>query len=479
MSDQTYILVVLISYKLLLLGIGFWAQRRVKNTEDFFLGGRGLGPFVSAISYSASSSSAWKLLGFSGLAMVIGVSAIWLMLGSILGMFLSWYWLAPRFFASTRENMDLTLIDFLGSGAKGQSRSNIVIAASVIILISFTLYVAAQFQGAGNMFAATFDMPLAESVILGAIIIFLYTVLGGFWAVSVTDTVQGVIMALATLLLPIAAVMAVGGPVAFFETLAAVATPEQLSLTGGNIGLVAAGIVIGSLSVSISSFGQPHMLVRFMALRDAKDIRSGRHIAAAWYLIVDIGVVIVGLSGLAMQMQLDNPENLFFVLTTELFHPVVAGIITAAILSAIMSTADSQLLVSASVVSHDLGFEKKSQARGLKISALAVSRLSILFVVVFSVLVTLLMPEAIFSRAVFAWVALGASFGPIVLVRMCNRTIDPRMTLAAMVTGFVLAVTFYLLPNTPGDFMERVVPFVMALAVAFAGSKASERSEQA
>lgn len=466
MSDQTYILVVLISYKLLLLGIGFWAQRRVKTTDDFFLGGRGLGPFVSAISYSASSSSAWKLLGFSGLAMVIGISAIWLMLGSILGMFLSWYWLAPKFFKQTREKMDLTLIDFLGAGASGQSRANIVIAASVIILISFTLYVAAQFQGAGNMFASTFNMPLAESVILGAVIIFIYTVLGGFWAVSVTDTVQGVIMAIATLMLPIAAVMAVGGPVAFVETLAAVATPEQLSLTGGNIGLVAAGIVVGSLSVSVSAFGQPHMLVRFMALRDANAIRSGRHIAAAWYLIVDIGVVIVGLAGLAMQVQLDNPENLFFVLTTELFHPIVAGVITAAILSAIMSTADSQLLVSASVVSHDLGFDKR-----FKLSSLAVSRLSILLVVVFSVLVTLLMPEAIFSRAVFAWVALGASFGPIVVVRLCNRTIDPRVTLAAMVTGFVLAVTFYLLPDTPGDFMERVVPFVVALAIAFAGSK--------
>lgn len=466
MTDQTYILVVLIAYKVLLLGIGFWAQKRVKNTADFFLGGRGLGPFVAALSYSASSSSAWKLLGFSGLAMVIGVSAVWLMLGSILGMFLSWYWLAPKFFAKTRANRDLTLTDFLSSGATGQSRSNIVIAASVIILISFTLYVAAQFQGAGNMFATTFDLPLVESVVLGAFIIFLYTVLGGFWAVSVTDAVQGVIMALATIFLPVAAVIAAGGPVAFVEAVIAVASPEQLSLTGGNLGLLAMGVIVGNLSVSISSFGQPHMLVRFMALRDEQSIRSGRRIAAAWYLIVDFGVVIVGLAGLAMQVQLDNPENLFFVLTAELFHPVVAGLITAAILSAIMSTADSQLLVSASVVSHDLGFDKR-----FRLSSLTVSRLSILLVVVFSVLVTLLLPEAIFSRAVFAWVALGASFGPIVVVRLCDRIIDSRATLAAMLTGFVLAVIFYLLPNTPGDFMERVVPFAIALIIAFAGSK--------
>jgi sodium/proline symporter len=466
MSDSNYILLVLVAYKILLLGIGFWAQKRVKTTDDFFLGGRGLGPFVAAVSYSASSSSAWKLLGFSGLVMVVGISAVWLILGSILGSVLSWYWLAPRLFAKSRENMDLTLIDFLSFGSQGRSKKYIVITASVIILVSFTLYVAAQFQGAGNMFSATFDMPLTESVVLGAFIILLYTVLGGFWAVSVTDALQGMIMAFATLALPIAAIVALGGPISFIETLISVASVDQLSLTGGNMALLGAGLIVGNLSVSVSSFGQPHMLVRFMALRDEKAIKTGRRIAVAWYLVVDIGVMIVGLAGLAMQIQIDNPENLFFVLASELFHPLVAGLITAAVLSAIMSTADSQLLVSASVVSHDLGLDKR-----FRLSSLTVSRLSILMVVVFSVLVTLLLPAAIFSRAIFAWVALGASFGPLVMIRLCNRKIDPRATLASMLIGFVLAVTFYMLPSTPGDFLERVVPFVLATGVAFFGSK--------
>ena len=323
------------------------------------------------------------------------------------------------------------------------------------------------------MFSSTFGMSVSHSVILGAGIIFLYTVLGGFWAVSVTDAIQGFIMAGATLLLPIAAVLALGGPAAFIDTLAQVATADQLSFAGANAGLLAAGLVIGNLSVSVSSFGQPHMLVRFMALKDGQRIRQGRHIAAAWYLIVDLGVLIVGLAGLALQMQLDNPENVFFVLTTELFHPLVAGLITAAILSAIMSTADSQLLVSASVGSHDLGFDKRT-----RFSFLVVSRLCIAALVVFSVLVTLFMPEAIFSRAVFAWVALGASFGPIVLVRAWGRTLPGSVTLVAMVTGFVLAVTFYLLPDTPGDFMERVVPFVVALGIAWFGSVRSVDAKQ-
>ena len=139
MTDQTYILVVLVGYKLLLLGVGFWAQRRVQTTEDFFLGGRGLGPVVAAISYSASSSSAWKLLGFSGLTLVVGVSAVWLMLGSILGMFLSWYWLAPKFYEQTSASRDLTLTDFVSSGTTGRARNRIIVAASIIILLSFTL----------------------------------------------------------------------------------------------------------------------------------------------------------------------------------------------------------------------------------------------------------------------------------------------------------------------------------------------------
>ncbi|MFT2092743.1 sodium/proline symporter [Paraglaciecola sp. 2405UD69-4] len=466
MSNASYILIVLVLYKILLLGIGFWAQRRVKTTDDFFLGGRGLGPFVAAVSYSASSSSAWKLLGFSGLVMVVGMSAVWLILGSILGMLLSWYWLAPKMFSKSRENMDLTIIDFLSTGSHGKGKKFIVFTASIIILVSFTLYVAAQFQGAGNMFSATFNLPLTQSIVIGAFIIFLYTVLGGFWAVSVTDALQGVIMAFATLALPIAAVVALGGPIAFIDTLLSVATQQQLSLTGGNIMLLGAGVIIGNLSVSVSSFGQPHMLVRFMALRDENAIKTGRRIAIVWYLIVDIGVMIVGLSGLAMQTQVDNPENLFFVLTNELFHPVVAGLIIAAVLSAIMSTADSQLLVSASVVSHDLGL-----AKYVKLSALVVSRLSIFIVVILSVLVTLYSPEAIFSRAVFAWVALGASFGPLVIVRLCNRQVSATATLLSMTVGFVLAVTFYMLPNTPGDFLERVVPFVLALTIAFYGSE--------
>ncbi len=472
MSQANYILIVLILYKSLLLLIGFWAQRRIKNQEDFFLGGREMGPFVSALSYSASSSSAWQLLGFSGIVVLIGISAIWLLLGSFFGMLIAWFWVAPKLRKLTLDNDDLTLVDFICHKSTGAGRQVLVSICAVVILISFALYVAAQFQGAGNLFSTSFNMPVARGVVIGAVIIAIYTMLGGFWAVSLTDAVQGVIMAFAAMALPIAAVMHIGGPLELISALTSVASSAQLHLTGESLGLMAAGVIFGNLAVCLGPLGQPHMLVRFMAIRDDKAIRQGRKITIAWFLIVQLGIFIVGLSGIAMQADYQNPENIFFILTTELFHPVIGGLIIAAVLSAIMSTADSQLLVSASVLSHDLKLNER-----FKISALALSRIAVVFMVIAATLITLLMPEAIFSRAIFAWTALGAAFGPIIAIRLLGYDITTLIKIASVCTGFVLAIVFYLAADAPGDFAERVIPFCCAFLIAWFGKKSIKVSQ--
>ena len=466
MSQANSILSVLIAYKALLLFIGFWAQKRVNDQQDFFLGGRKLGPFVSALSYSASSSSAWQLLGFSGIVVLIGVSAIWLLLGSFFGMLIAWFWVAPKLRKVSLQHNDLTLVDFICHESNGPSRRILASICAVVILISFALYVAAQFQGAGNLFSTSFNMPVAQGVIIGAVIIAIYTMLGGFWAVSVTDAVQGVIMAFAALALPIAAVIHIGGPSELLHSLQQVASSEQLHLTGQTFGLIAMGVIVGNLAVCLGPLGQPHMLVRFMAIRDDAAIRQGRKITVAWFLVVQLGIFIVGLSGIAMQSNYDNPENIFFILTTELFHPVVGGIIIAAILSAIMSTADSQLLVSASVLSHDLKLNER-----LKLSPLTLSRYAVIVMVFAATLITLLAPEAIFSRALFAWTALGAAFGPVVAVRMAGYSLPTSIKTTSICTGFVLAIGFYMAPNAPGDFAERVIPFACAFLIAWFGKK--------
>lgn len=459
MADTTVLLTTLVLYNLLLIGIGFWAQSRTRDEEDFFLGGRKLGALVAAVSYSSSASSAWTLLGVSGMAFVIGLPVIWIAGGSITGMLIAWFWIAPRISAYTRKHGHITLTDLLAHGSDGTPRRRITITASLIILLSFTFYVAAQFQATGNLFSSSFDFSMTGSILIGASIILVYTLLGGFWAVSVTDTVQGLLMAATALLLPLAALAEAGGWGGFIDSLKAVSSPAQLSWTGTNAALYGAGVIVGSLAISLGTYGQPHLLVRFMALRDERALHFGRMITIAWYLLVFSGMCLLGLLGHVLVQQIDNPENIFFVLANDLFSPVVAGILLAGVLSAIMSTADSQLLVSASAVARDFRVPGLNQPVR---SSLLVSRLAIVLVVVLSVLVALYMPEKIFNRVLFAWSALGAAFGPVVILRLAGVVLKPSGVLASMLTGFGLSIVFYLLPNAPGDVAERMIPFVLS-----------------
>lgn len=464
MTKTEVLLVTLVIYNLLLIVIGVWAQSRTRDEEDFFLGGRKLGALVAAISYSSSASSAWTLLGVSGMAFVIGLPVIWIAGGSISGMLIAWFWIAPRISAYTRQHGHITLTDLLAQGSDGTPRRRITITASLIILLSFTFYVAAQFQATGNLFSSSFDFSMTGSILIGAGIILVYTLLGGFWAVSVTDTVQGLLMAATALLLPLAALDAAGGWTGFIEGLRAVSSPAQLSWTGTNAALYGAGVIVGSLAIGLGTYGQPHLLVRFMALRDERALRFGRMITIAWYLLVFSGMCLLGLLGHVLVRQVDNPENIFFVLANDLFNPVIAGLLLAGVLSAIMSTADSQLLVSASAVARDL---RGSGAESRPRNSLLVSRLAIALVVVLSVLVALYMPEKIFSRVLFAWSALGAAFGPVVILRLAGVALRPSGVLASMLTGFGFSIVFYLLPNAPGDVAERMVPFVLSTIAAW------------
>ena len=460
MEKTTIVAIVLVVYQILLIAIGIWASSRNKNVEDFFLGGRKLGPVVAAISYSSSASSAYTLLGVSGAAYVLGISVLWIAAGSFTGMLVAWFWIGPRLIAYSRDRNQITLTDFLADDSQGGARRAIVTVASVIIIFSFTFYVAAQFQGAGNTFASSFGLSMTNSILLGALVIMLYTLLGGFWAVCVTDTVQGGLMGVTALLLPLVAVAKIGGISAFVEGLMAVSSMQQLSWTAGHAGLLAAGMILGGLSIGIGTYGQPHLLVRFMALRDEKSLRQARVITIAWYLVVFSGMCLLGLAGHVLHSSVDNPETLFFLLTDSLFGPVLGAVLLAAVLSAIMSTADSQLLVAASAIAHDLGLGRRYPE-----NVMLISRLTIVALVVLSVIVAVYLPEKIFSRVLFAWIALGSAFGPTVFLRLARVHIRPAAVLLSIITGFTLAVVFYLMPDTPGDVLERLAPFCGGFAV--------------
>ncbi|MEM9529968.1 MAG: sodium/proline symporter [Pseudomonadota bacterium] len=462
MERSTIVLLTLVGYKVVLLGIGLWAQRRTRTTEDYFLGGQQLGAFVAAISYAASSSSAWTLLGVSGAAFTLGLGAVWLLPGIVTAHIVCWFWLAPRLMARTRNGAALTLTDVLAGDCEGGWKPLVAAVASVIVLFCFVFYVAAQFQGAGNTFTANFDMNRDHALWLGAAIVLVYTLLGGFWAVSVTDALQGLLMCAAAVILPVAAVLAVGGPAELFRALPGMGPGAG----GGFAGLFAVGFAAGMMLVGLGTFGQPQLLNRFMALKDETALRRARVMSVGWFVVVLAGMLTLGWCGRLLMPEAADGESLFFTLTNDLFPVVVGAVITAAVLSAIMSTADSQLLVAASAVAHDLGLSRRFPRQSLTVARIVMAALCAA-----SALLASYLPASIFSRVLFAWNGLGAAFGPILIVMLLGRRVTGPGALSAMVLGFGLTAVLYSLPNTPGDIAERLVPFVVALIAAFAGSQ--------
>ncbi|TNE48974.1 MAG: sodium/proline symporter [Deltaproteobacteria bacterium] len=473
MNKVTVILVTLVLYKVVLVVLGLWAQRRTRDGSDYFLGGRQLGPWVAALSASASSSSAWTLMGVSGFAYAYGLSSLWLIPACVGGFALNWYVLAGPLQAASREQGALTTTELLAGPPGHQLRSVIVAVASLIILVSLTVYVASQFQGAGKAFKNTFQMGLTPSILLGSGVVVFYTMLGGFWAVSLTDTLQGAMMALTAILLPVGALVAVGGPSQMIAGLQSIDAPGYLSLFGNRSLTPGLLFAVAILGIGLGYTGQPHVVNRFMALRDdPKALRTARRVAMTWAWVVYIGMVVLGLCGRLLVQKLGDNEVIFVQLANQLFHPVLSGVMLAAVLSAIMSTADSQLLVAASAVSHDWMKPATSDKQ-----TVFRARVVVVLISAAAVLLALYGSKKIFSSVLFAWSAMGNAFGPLLLLTVLRRRVPPLQTLLAMLAGFGLSVLFYSHPATHKTLFERVVPFVVCLLIAAWPIKSSERGD--
>jgi len=462
-GSTTSVLVTLVVYNAILIGVGLWARGRNQNVNDFFLAGRGLGPWVAAISASASSSSAWTLLGVSGAAYAWGVPALWLFPSTVGGFVLNWVWVAPRLRKLAGEEQAVTLSEVVAPATIGASRKIILRVAALIIVFCFTFYIASQFEAAGKAFESVFELSKQNSILIGAAIVLVYTLLGGFWAVSVTDSVQGILMAVAAVVLPVAALGAVGGFGALAEGLAAAG--DIGSPIGGGI-LVGVFFVLGLMGIGINYPGQPHVVNRFMALKDGQALSQGRIIAISWAVIVYSGMLLLGLCARVLFADLGDSEQVLFKVATELLPGVIAGVMLAAVLSAIMSTADSQLLVAASAISYDWNLADREKEAGL-----SGTRSTVVVVLIMATVLALVWRADIFSRVLFAWSAAGSAFGPILIMRLLGRSVSAGATLAAMLAGFGLTVIISFFPNAPGDAAERLVPFFIALGIAAAGTR--------
>lgn len=460
--------VTLLIYLAVLVAIGVWAQRRVGDTADFHLAGRRMGPVIAALSASASSSSAWTLLGMSGAAYAWGLQAIWLVPAVVSGFFINWVFIAPRLQPASHRSQALTLVEFLAQGVSDQVQTRLRAVGALLILFCFTFYVASQFQAAGTAISTALPVTPALAMIVGAVIVIGYVFLGGFWAASVTDALQGLMMLVVALILPLVALAAVGGPGELIAGMRALDQPELMRWVDQPGLFTAALFVAGLFGIGLGYPGQPHVVNRFMALRSARDVRFARAVALSWAVLIYIGMVLLGWSGRVLLPALADGESVLLTLSVELLPAVLGGIITGGVLAAIMSTADSQLLVAGSAVSHDLRRGRFS---------LALDRLVIVLLGIAALLLALVFPATIFERVLFAWQVLGNAFGPLLIVLLFAGLVAGFHRLAAMLTGAGLTIVLSLLPNAPGDAAERLIPFVLALTIALIGARRPTASE--
>ena len=467
MSSTTIVLITLIAYKVFLLSVGFWASRRVKSEGDFFLAGQQLGAWTAGLSYAASTSSAWVLLGFTGIIYTQGIVGLWLLPGIFGGYFVNWLLLGPRLHAETTERGYITVIDFITGDVDPGWKRWIGILCAALILFCFVFYISSQFQAAGTALNQIFGMNMTEAILLGAIVIVIYCLLGGFWAASISDAFQAAIMMAACILVPFVTVQAAGGMGAVMAELRNSAPDGFFDITGSAAGFAGIGFAMGLIGTGPGSLGQPQLLNRIMAVRSQKERVRAAFITIGWGAVVFSGLVCLAFAGKALKLE-SQTESLFFVAAETYLPPVLAGLFIAAVLSAVMSTVDSLFLSAASAVSHDMGLSYRDPGR-----ALLAGRLAMVAVAVFAVCLTIFMPKDIFTRVLFSWVSLGAALGPVILTKCLGWRVKSPFIFAAILTGFSIAVTAYYFKEQSGvvEIIEKWGSWAAALIILFIGRK--------
>jgi sodium/proline symporter len=441
----TTVAAVMVAYLGILLAIGWIAARRTHGGEDFHLAGRSLGAWSAGISSTASSESGWVTLGAVGMTFSLGVSGLWYAPGCLLGYLVNVYVVAPRLRPLSAANGSVTLTDVI-TRRWGDPNQVLRITATAIVLVCMMGYVAAQMTATGKAFASSLGIEGRSGyllgVVIGACVITLVTSLGGFRAVAWTDLFQGLLVAGALIALPLYAVARLGGFGALVSGLGAI-EPQFLTAGGGRVGPALWGFVVGQLGIGLGYPGMPHVITRYMAARDDREIRRLQLIAMFWGLAVFYGAGLVGLVARVMLPGLADGEQALMALALELVHPVVAGLMLAAVISAILSTVSSQLLVAASAVSYDIVEEALGRSRDDRRSLL-LGRVTVAAVGLAGILVALSEVRLVYWFVLFAWSGLGAAFAPLVLLALARRGVNRHGAFAAMLTGIGVTVVWNL-----------------------------------
>jgi len=440
-------------YLLLMLAIGYYSMRKTKDNKDFLIGGRSLGPVTSAISAGASDMSSWLLLGLPGAVFAAGlVEGFWISLGLVLGAYANWYVVAPRLRIYSEKLNAVTLPTFL-SNRFDDTSGILKIASTIVIIFFFTLYVASGFKSGTLLFAHSFAASEETALLVTTLVVVSYTFLGGYMAVCWTDLIQGLLILCALVFCALLAYIAIFDSGVDIQSV----NPKAFSFT--TTWLTGASLMAWGLGY----FGQPHILARFIGIRDVKDVPKARRIGIIWMIIclvlsTTIGIIGIGYNEVAPLAGVAGPdgnkERIFLALTSALFHPLFSGFILAAVLAAIMSTADSQLLVLSSSLTEDLPFFNNFDDQ----QKAWISRFGVVGFALIAYAIASFSGGTILAMVGYAWGGLGAAFGPLVILSLCWRGTTKYGALAGMIVG---AVTIFVVKNyikIQGEYFYELLP---------------------
>ncbi|HDY8058466.1 TPA: sodium/proline symporter PutP [Vibrio vulnificus] len=461
-----------IAYLILMVAIGVYAYKKTSSSSDYFLGGRSLGPWPAALSAGASDMSGWLLLGLPGYAYyayAAGIESFWLAGGLLVGTWANWLVSAKRLRTYSIQTDALTLPEFLSRRFDDKSKLIQTISAFFILLF-FLFYTSSGLVAGGKLFETVFGLDYSTAVIIGTLCVVSYTLFGGFLAVSWTDLVQGLLMAAALMIVPIAVMEGGFGQLA---TDMHNINPELLTLWNDAKGEPLSAIAIISLVAwGLGYFGQPHILARFKASRTNRELGTARRIAVGWTALSMAGAILVGLVGLVWVnghpgTELADGEKIFMLLVNTVFHPVIAGILLAAILAAVMSTADSQLLVSSSALAEDF-YKQVIKPDASSQEIVMVGRIGVVVISIIALILAMTPDSSVLGLVSYAWAGFGAAFGPAVVLSLYWKGMNRNGALAGILIGGITIVVWKQLTGGWFDVYE-IVPGIIFSTIAIVG----------
>ncbi len=455
--------------------VGFITLRRMKNQSDFFIGGRAMDKFVVALSAVSSGRSSWLVLGVSGMAFLRGTGAVWAVAGYITAEMFQFIYIGRRLRRQTADYDSLTLLDYFESRFDDR-RQLIRIVGAVIIAIFITAYVAAQFVGGAKALSTALDIPVIAALGASGLLVLVYMVLGGFVAVAYNDVIRAVILIIGLVIFPVYGLIRIGGFSVMIDTLARLnpALIDPFSL--------GAGVIAGFLGIGLGSPGQPHIVVRYMSIDDPDKLRLSAVIGTFWNVVMGWGAVFIGLLGRAMipdvqRLPEADPEVIYLVLSSEFFGPVLYGLIIGGIFAALLSTADSQLLVVASTFVRDV-YEKilKKDQIIAETRKLKISRAVVIFSGLLALIMAYMAQDLIFWLVLFAWGGLGAAFGTSLIFALYWKKTTRTGIVAGMITGTLVIILWKLYLSDSTQIYELIPGFVCAAAAVVLASLLSRRA---